>query len=155
LSLPRYRLGDTLELTGEAPQCPYLGSGWWSPEPLGTWSASRYAELRLRLDPPPQRDLLLTARLMPLVAESHRETSVELAVNRMSVGQWTLTKMEPTTEQIRIPLQRVPTGEMLLRLSIEGPPSPAAMGWSNDSRELGVLLSQLRIEEVSPPLGVN
>jgi arabinofuranosyltransferase len=133
----------------------YKFRGWSDAEPWGTWSIGSKAELLLPLPSNPAAstpvdvDLQITADGFSRSAD--RPQQVELAVNGVSVAQWSFAPGDlDKTRTGRIPASvaaRQSPASLVFR--IEHPASPADAGLSGDTRQLGLGLRLLQVKPAS------
>ncbi|MDL5366159.1 hypothetical protein QSH18_11130 [Xanthomonas sp. NCPPB 2654] len=126
----------------------YLGDGWSSDEPWGVWSLGMHSSLHLRLERPAAQGAALILRANGLW---HGERHAMTVSARVNGGPWqtrTMTASEPQPAVVPIRLPALPAGaDVLVELRYDKPASPASLGLSQDTRELGIGLVSL---EFSP-----
>jgi hypothetical protein len=149
--MPVYRLGDTASWRGIAPG---QIAGWARPQEAGTYTARPRAELALRLaQPAPPGDLKLTASASALVHPQRlpaRDVAVE--VNGTRVATWRFASPHVVQHSARIPRTLVgEDGVVRIAFDLGATPSPHELGLGADTRRLGMLLVDWRIDAVAPP----
>lgn len=121
--------------------------GWSEPEPEFTWSERPTAMLVLR---PPERvgDMVFQAKVKPFVPRLDLPAQrVKLSVNDRTVGEFAFRHPDPRVIEARIPGNSVGRDRLLLvRFDVESPKRPVDFGIGHDTRELGLALSEFRIE---------
>jgi hypothetical protein len=153
--------------TGIASRCPFTvvqGSfgvgglamrrdGWGDAEPWGTWTISPVATLRpfAISNIAANSDILFEATVRAFIPKAGGFQHVTVRANGIVVANWTLTDFEPVAVSARIPNTAI-TGRPGLELSfdISNPTSPASVGLSSDTRELGMGLVALKLKELNP-----
>lgn len=126
-------------------------SGWSVAEDWGTWSIGPIATIRPITVPRAlaNSDLLLRVDARAFLTKATPSQRITVRANDTVVDNWTLTDSEPhkLTAIIRKALFK---DKSLLTLSfeIEKPTSPQSAGISSDSRELGLGVARLTLEEL-------
>jgi hypothetical protein len=143
-SLYSYQLGTTIDFAAGG-DFNHGVSGWSYREPTGMWSIDKTAQLLFQLEQPPCWDLTLVAQFAAFVVPQHPKTSVDVEVNGTPVGHWALTSTVPTTQRVHVPREVAGDGELKVTFRIDAPPSPATLGLSKDTRNLGILLKEVTI----------
>jgi hypothetical protein len=128
-----------------------LERGWSTPESWGTWTVAPHAALRPVPIPAPasNSDFLLEATVRSFGPRPGGVQHVTVRANGVVVANWSLTDVQPVQEvSARIPKSAM-TGRPALVLSfdIANPTSPASVGPSPDTRELGMGLIALKVKE--------
>jgi hypothetical protein len=142
LPIPRYRLGETIDFTDGGNAEPYLWSNWAAPDPTGRWTEGHEATLRFHLDAGPtssQRASVLIADCM-VDRRSSPILPIQVLANGELVDEWALgPERRPQVRSFTLPPELLaPNKEVLLAFRVPEPRSPASLGWSNDSRPLGI-----------------
>jgi len=127
----------------------FLASGWSLPESEGTWSDARRADIRLPLSEAiDEDDLELHLTLRPFLSEDSdpplRSQQVTVLVNSVPTTRWDVTELEDYSVTIDADIH-VGSDELQLELILHDATSPAALLLSEDLRQLGVQLQQLRL----------
>jgi hypothetical protein len=131
---------------------PMRQNGWGDAEPWGTWTIAPEATLR----PFPiagiaaNSDILFEATVRGFIPKPGGVQHVAVRANGIVVANWTLTDLQPEQEvSARIPNSAM-TGspELVLSFEISNPTSPASIGLSPDTRELGMGLIALKLKEL-------
>jgi hypothetical protein len=129
-----------------------LERGWSTPESWGTWTVAPHAVLRPVLVPAAasNSDFLLEAMVRGFGPKPGGVQHVTVRANDVVVANWRLTDVQPVQEvSARIPKSAM-TGRQALVLSfdISNPTSPASVGPSPDTRQLGMGLVALKLKEL-------
>jgi sulfotransferase family protein len=125
-----------------------LGCGWGEAEQWGTWSISRRASLQLSVGHPPPVRLHVNLRYRSFI-EGGRALEVTCLAEGQRLLSWTCN---PATwrgvQRIAIPSNLVGSDGILnLEFTISEPRSPAELGISSDSRQLGMGIESLWLTE--------
>ena len=119
-----------------------LGQGWAEPEPAGTWSNGRRAELVLTRPEGLAGPLRLRLRLEALAPAPEARQRVGLWLDGREVASWKLEDRRPAWVEAGLPAG--PPGPMRLELRVGTPIRPVDRGIGTDTRELGVQIQGLR-----------
>jgi hypothetical protein len=131
---------------------PMGQTGWGDAEPWGTWTVASQAALRPFSIPEAasNSDFLLEATVRGFIPKPGGVQHVTVWANGIAVAHWTLTGIKRVQEvSARIPKSAM-TGrpELVLSFDISNPVSPANVGLSSDTRELGMGLIALKLKEL-------
>ncbi|WP_045767917.1 DUF7024 domain-containing protein [Xanthomonas albilineans] len=130
---------------------PYLGEGWSVDEPWGVWSLGERSSLHLKVKQSVKKGSHLMLQANGLWHDSRQAMTVKARVN---AGPWqtrTLTASEPQPATIAIQLPAlVASANLEVELRYDKPASPASLGLSSDSRELGIGLVSLSLKPLPP-----
>jgi hypothetical protein len=142
-----YRRGDTIAFRAGGGSEAFTARGWWEAEPWGRWTVGREAQLVLRLTAPPAGDLVLEATLGALLAPKRPVVRARVSVNGAALGAWEFrTETTPGRRELRVPRAAVGEGSVLIvDFTLEDPVSPAALGISGDTRQLGLSFTSLAV----------
>jgi hypothetical protein len=145
----RYQLGQPLSFrddpVGRA-TVRHRQCGWIAPFSAGSWSMGDRAQLRFAFEVP-ETGLLIGLVAQGYIGTDHREQRVEVRVNGVRLDDLVFS---PTTQGFAaIQVSRDvadldPTG-VTIQFDFPDRISPLAMGVNDDTRELGMLLSELMI----------
>jgi hypothetical protein len=117
--------------------------GWCAPEPWGVWSCSKTTEL-LFSNPKNITSNHLTIRLKALVTPEHPTQSIQISINGLQMGLWTLTNWNNNV--IQIPLSKIDLRQRLIQIEFSLPnaiePKNLNMG-SQDDRMLAIGLESI------------
>jgi hypothetical protein len=139
----RYELGTDISLKLEnAPAItPYL-TGFFPPEPTGTWTDGNEATIQLAVAPP-GTDLVLDADVLSF---GSTEQYAEVFANKTLVGKWRFTATQTGQQRAVIPKEAIASnGKLVLRFVIPEPRSLRQLGIMDDDRPIGVAISRIRI----------
>ena len=119
----------------------YLKYGWSYIENTGTWSNSKSAVLFLDFKELTDYNIDIVMRSLPGLEISQE---VEIFINRNSIGSFTLRDVDSKYTSF-IPESILVSGNNILEIRAKVATSPVQLGISDDSRNLAVYFSQLRI----------
>jgi Uncharacterised nucleotidyltransferase len=121
--------------------------GWSCPEKSGRWTIGRAAQLAFRVPKARGRHLHLAFDLGPFLAATHRALQVDIVVNGSPIDRWSYSVDAPIERQRCIVLDGDLLQEDLIRIDfrIINPGTPASVGLSADTRELGLHFKALDI----------
>ena len=106
----------------------------------------RSATLMFRLPGRPRGDLRIELSVVPFIPAAHPRQKLEVFANGRLATQHTFEAGGSADAHIVIPRRVISTdGVVRLNLNSADPVSPAALGLSNDTRELSIGVTQLRI----------
>lgn len=124
-----------------------LGEGWSTPEDWGTWSAARLCSLRLSIRPVPVSPIMVALACRGFVTAAHPTLVVSAQMGAAAPVERVFTTAAPAGEW-RLPLDPAgfaPDGSVRIRFTISDPCSPAELGASDDTRQLGLGIERLWI----------
>lgn len=152
---PGYRIGDAIDFGDALDSRGFMGNGWSETEPWGTWSIGDRAELSVKLEAKPDRQLFLNAfAFAHLPRQDHEGVSVRVSCGGKPIAEWTFTPPDAQGGGPRWVSASLPAPEHLedvldFVFEIEGASSPFAEGLSHDRRVLGFGLCKLSIAETA------
>jgi hypothetical protein len=147
---PTYPVGDIIDFSKAAQSRGYMTAGWSETESLGVWTEGPEAMLCFRCDPIPSGALDVQVRLSPLLVEN-RTAEIELSVNEVKLRTWSFGRGDHgvACRRFTIPPDILADGVVNMLLKISNPVSLKQLGISEDSRLLGVMLHEMRIEQTA------
>lgn len=123
------------------------GQGWSSAEADGVWSDGAVSTLALRMRKK-VTGLRIVFELTPFVPPGHRQET-DVLVDGTKVDSWTFDAHVREERVVDIRASVVGRRKALeIRFIHRNPTSPHAAGLSDDSRELGIFLHEIRIERI-------
>jgi hypothetical protein len=126
----------------------WLGEGWKKPEQHFTWSAARFAVIRLPIENS-GRAMMLRARLHPLSVPGMQPFQrVNLSSGPQELGQWVVE--HGAWFEIYVPAGAIRYGVLELRLSLPDAMSLEQLGLGTAAVFLGVQLHELEVLMVAP-----
>ncbi len=154
-----YMTGEPIDFTTALLSRHYLTKGWsFTEEGVGVWTLGDTAELRLRMDVPPGRQLSASVSGNPFIARKHPKTSIAVSVNGVPIDEWTFSvrdervlpfrERKPAVRHTTIPDGVVNDAEVRIVFQVRNPVSPRELGISDDARQLGFMLKTLTISGV-------
>jgi hypothetical protein len=125
-----------------------FGEGWMLyPDQAGVWTEGSHSELVLALDGIHESDYVLKLSLGSICVGRDESLKVEALVNEERAAARDFRFGDPEW-RIESPAPVPADGKVDLTLMIEEPSSPHELGWSEDDRQLGLLLRTVVVEEV-------
>ncbi|WP_297369216.1 hypothetical protein [Acidocella sp.] len=118
-----------------------LLSGWSTPEDNQNWNDGPEVGYQLRVSPPPQEACIIRIEGGPFVNEHAPRQTIEMYVNGLRLGWWSLTSAKRVVLEARIEPEQwlirdgVAVGDV--RWHIPQCVSPQQLGLGADERELG------------------
>lgn len=147
-----YALGRRLSFRDDAPgraAMRHKQCGWIAPFAEGSWTQGDQARLRFSFVPPAE-GVTLAMDARAFIAASHPQQRVLVQVNGKPLDDLLFTPQTQGLTVIAVPADIValdPNG-LTLRLDFPDRISPRDLGMSADSRELGILVSDVVISAV-------
>jgi hypothetical protein len=127
----------------------FKAEGWGIAEAGGSWTLGAKSALLLTLDRPPQSDLLLTVEMHTFAPPERPQFLETVLVNQSEVERWQAIGLPLVqTRQIRIPRRLATSGCLRIDFVNHDPRSPADVGYSVDTRKLGLAVHTIRIDPV-------
>ena len=130
------QIGDEINFALLGKGQRYLGIGWPTPEPWGTWSNGPSATLDIALPDHQAKFLILKVRALVNVKQPHQ--NIDIFIDNRYRTKVKLSKFEDN--EIQIPLE--PTDwrspQLKLQLKFQNPASPKSLGMGNDDRIMSV-----------------
>ena len=153
-----YQAGSTIFFTCEGTCKSYLGEGWSSPEPWGTWTDGDSARLVLPLAARADGRAVLTAEVVPYLSAKFPTLAVDVLYRESVIAQWTFCTAGAVTVMAEID-QELLAGQsrLVIHFRIRNPRSPLESGESADPRALGLSFRSLSLsfDEASPGRAVS
>jgi hypothetical protein len=128
----------------------FLRAGWSRPAGGSTWTIGRRAELEIPFDTTPAGPIRLELAVASSAAQFAPPGSslqVHMSVNAAPLGTLTLSREQPGGElAVLVPAEVAARARGLtVALDIDRPYAPAASGYNEDRRELGLAVAALRL----------
>lgn len=133
-----------------------FGAGWSPPEAGGIWTLGPRAELRISVNGLGEGDHALSLLIGMVCVSPAKPLMVELVANGERIAARSFT--DPAVGGIwRVPLPShvVNSGRAEFKFLVDEPPSPLALGWSTDDRELGIHLLTLSVVELGQSVQIG
>jgi len=146
-SLPTLALDKTTSAAADAPGQQWLISGWYPPEPWGTWTEGAKAYLTANLDKPLDRPVVLKVWASGLAAHPSETQKVTVIADGQPIAVWNVKEGTESEYSASIPPPAVPTRKLVVEFQVDHPISPKEDGLGPDPREVGFGLSAFRLEE--------
>jgi hypothetical protein len=154
----KYRVGDVIDLTASGTPAVFIGDSqgveWAQPDQFGSWTIGREASLNIRFEAPPTGALPASFIVSDaMVSKAAPNLAVRIKANGQLAGEWTLAARGVQRRSLNLPAEAV-TGapELTLTFEVLTPRSPESLGWSSDSRPLGLRLARLAIGRSDVPM---
>jgi hypothetical protein len=124
--------------------------GWSKPEEWGTWSDGNAAAVLVDLPVVPKRDLELLIEGRAFLHALHPTQQIEVAVNDHVLIELKYDSRSPGIQVVKIPRSiAIEKGSwFLIQFRFKNAKSPAQLGLSSDSRNLGLGLVSLQLKSV-------
>lgn len=155
----KYALGSIIDLTGQGNSAAFVGDAlgvqWAQPDQFGSWTLGRQAMLRIALADAPAGAVPASFIVSDWMASKDAPSlSVSVRANGHLAGQWTLDSSRGVHRRtLEIPAGAIAgRTELLLSFEIPTPRSPQSLGWSGDSRPLGLRLALVSIGNAEVPM---
>ena len=145
LVAPVYQMGQVIDFTDKGNAAPYLEAGWSARDEYGCWTLGTEATLTLRLDPRPDGPTSLSVFVSDIMVDLTAPTlPVEVMADGKMLAKWTMgPDRTPHQRTVELPPEVIPLdGSLSLVIRIATPRTPASMGWSGDTRPLGIRLTR-------------
>ena len=142
---PKYKLGDILDFTTGGNAEAFLGPHWSPSDRYGSWTVGPEAALMLGFDKPPTTDVTASFVVSDCaVSETAPELPVQILANDHVVGEWKFgPDRVPHLRSVCLPAWVLASRqELTLAFQVATPRTPASLGWSQDSRPLGIRLTR-------------
>ncbi len=132
---------------------PCLVEGWGAPEERSTWSVAETSRLSVPVKPGDGDLMLEIAVTPPLLMPVARRQRLGLHVNGVYLGEEVIAC--ETSVGFRLPAaQFAAAGTLDIRLSTPDAQRPVDLGFSSDTRRLGVALREVLVLRVPPEIPV-
>jgi glycosyltransferase involved in cell wall biosynthesis len=135
----RLQIGSSIDFSERGLSCLYATSGWSIQEPDQRWTEGKEAVIRVRLEPPLDRqkhDKSLM-RLRALAFQGPQRVTV--SVNGCRAGELAVNE-DWQDYDVEVPNC---AGEMEIKFQLQDAHSPSSVGVSEDTRELGIAVTSV------------
>lgn len=140
-----YRLGEVLDFSTQVRYQSRIG--WSSPESWGTWTSGPEASLFLDLGGPIFEPLLVKAKASGFTHEKRTTRLVDVIANDKVVATWSFVEAEGVVEREAVlPPSLLGRGRLELTFRVLDPEAPRSVGAWDDSRPIGLGMSDLVIQ---------
>ena len=161
-----YQSGDTLTFHSDGNGVRFLSEGFTKPERWGVWSDGPRASLTIPLATsgekalPADRSIKLLIRMGAFARPENPRVHVKLKANDVKVAEWNFTYNSPNVKNRGTLIKRIvylpegmsTTGIINLVFEIDGIASPINLGLGQDTRELGIEITELQMLPGDPNL---
>ena len=144
IHIPRYSWGQTIDFTASGNAGPYLGSDWGIPDKYGRWTEAKEAKLVLRPNQDAETEKLVSFLISDCVVGARApHLPVQVVVNDKLTDEWTLgPSREPHIRAVKLGQEDLKSDRDLeITFRVPEPRTPASLGWSDDTRSLGIRLA--------------
>lgn len=144
----KYRLGELIDFTDGGNSAAFvgdfLGTEWALPDRYGSWTVGSEVTMKVPFEEPPSTALPASFVISDcMVSKSAPTLSVRVKANGRVVGEWKFTDREVHRRSVSLPAEALAgSPELILTFEIPTPRSPASLGWTSDSRLLGIRLAR-------------
>lgn len=147
---PDYELGRELKFVTHGNGRRFMGQGWSTPEPWGTWSTGKVSEVFVKLPNGPGASWTVEAEATAFVHPARKDLDVTVFANGANVGTWMFRHGEGTVHRsLIVPIALVKAnGDLRLTFIPSSLQSPKEAGLSADVRPLGFALVNMRLNLV-------
>jgi glycosyltransferase involved in cell wall biosynthesis len=144
---PMMRVEETVAFAVTGNGVAALGEGWADPEDWGTWTVSKRASMRLSVEPHRGRTLYADLRYRAFVHSLHGRLDIVCRARGRDIAAWRCgTDTASGVQRMSIPPDAIrEDGTLDLEFHISDPRSPAELGVSSDTRQLGLGIEWLRL----------
>jgi hypothetical protein len=142
--VPSLNIGERVSVAQLGVANRYLTSGWSAPEAWGAWSEGDTATILLPLPAARANTILIEAK--PLISPTHQKQGVELTINGIPAGKFTLTGNSGGGYEVKVPYAAKEKGGFLkVELHFPDAARPKDIGLGDDSRKLALGLVALTV----------
>ncbi len=142
--MPEYQYGSPIIFGMKGNYLQYPTKGWSNPENKATWTNGGSASLLIPFKQL-NSDIVLKVNLLPFVTERHAIQKVEVYINNNPIGQWKVTAGGDYT--ITVPKKYFNGSVAELNFKLPDAISPAKLGVSADTRNLGIMVNSITLTE--------
>ena len=152
LTLLKRNYNEHIMFSNETNNVILLINGWSQVEGWGVWSQGTVADVLISLPPNFGKDIILHGDWQGFVTVDHPHQIIDVFVNNEKLGNLSFEfGREHTNHEITIPTRvfNNSTSQTHIRFLINSPVSPASLGLSSDTRQLGIGLFSLQFNLLS------
>jgi hypothetical protein len=145
-----YSIGGEIDFGDALASRRFLGEGWYETESWGVWSRGGQAKLYFSFGSPRHAPLVMRILAHGFIRPANPVLRVGVWMGDRSLATWTFDYADTGAREARWMEAAVPGlgyRALALTLALDSPASPAALGESDDRRQLGLGLHKLVIEE--------
>jgi hypothetical protein len=145
VDIQRYKFGEIIDFTAAGNGRRFLGSHWTLPDRYGSWTVGESARMTMRFEEKPVEPVALSFVVSDcMVSLGSPELPVRVSANGHLIGEWILgPDRVPQVRSVELPAGvMTENAELDLAFEIPTPRTPASLGWSSDSRPLGLRLTR-------------
>ncbi|HEV2689872.1 MAG TPA: hypothetical protein VGV35_15035, partial [Bryobacteraceae bacterium] len=147
----KYRLGESIDLTDGGNSAAfvgdYLGTQWALPDNYGSWTVGDESTMRVRFEEPATSALPVSFIISDcMVSKSAPSLAVRVKAGGRALAEWEFKDREVHRRSLDVPADLLAGAEeLILTFEVATPRSPASLGWTSDSRPLGIRLARVAI----------
>ena len=147
---PDYELGNELKFVTHGNGRRFMGQGWSTPEPWGTWSTGKISEVFVKLPNVSGTSWAMEAEATAFVHPARKELDVMVFANGANLGTWIFRHGDGIVHRsLDVPIALVnANGDLRLTFAPSSLQSPKEAGLSDDVRPLGFALVSMRLNLV-------
>ncbi|HYL72600.1 MAG TPA: hypothetical protein VEU96_00255 [Bryobacteraceae bacterium] len=147
----KYKLGDVIDLTDGGNSAAfvgdYLGTQWALPDAYGSWTVGHQSTMKVRFEAPvtgPQPAAFIVSDCV--VSKAAPSLTVRVKSGARSLAEWEFKDREVHRRSLELPADLLAGAEeLILTFEVQTPRSPESLGWTTDSRPLGIRLASMAI----------
>lgn len=142
---PRLKLGEAVDFTSGGNGAELLRDDWGAADRFGSWTMGPESTIHMKLQdvpPGPVPVAVVISDCMVSGVQPHLPVSVK--ANGRRVADWIFgPDRKPHLRSFQLPEGILgDAGELVLKFEVADPRSPLALGWSGDTRPLGIRLAR-------------
>lgn len=122
----------------------YKTEGWGQAEPGGSWTLGGHSVLLLNLPSTPDSDFVMTFTAHAFLLATRPAFAERIRINGREVSNWTVANPQ-FQKRLDLPRALLRSQKVEIEFVDEDPRSPAELGYSIDSRKLGLAIETLTI----------
>jgi len=126
--------------------------GFAYPEPGGTWTEGREAQISFAFAPVSNQALMLRLEIAALLDGKLPKQTVTLSIDGIFAGTWIFAEKGFHVRPVSLPLSRKVGGDpIVLGFTIPDAQSPLALGIGPDPRQLGIMIRRIFVSAMPDP----
>lgn len=139
-----YVMGSPIDFTERGNSAPYRCEGWSSSEKWGTWTDGFRATMEIPFSETPEGPLQMHVEIgQTLLHPLHPQLHVRVDVGGSPLASWTFDSPGSGARHVEIPLEKLSGEKCVITFDISNPVSPAELGLSDDTRQLGIGITRI------------
>jgi hypothetical protein len=147
----KYRIGDVIDLTDGGNSAAfvgdYLGTQWALPDSYGSWTVGGESTIKVRFEEPATGALPASFIISDcMVSKNAPVLAVRVKAAGRALAEWEFKDREVHRRSFDVPADLLAgSQELILTFEVATPRSPASLGWTADSRALGIRVASVAI----------